>query len=244
MRDGYLPGGSADLPGDAGVVGRALAIVVELAGSPADERLPRLVRAVQGLTGADAVTVIVAGPDGRFHPGAASSDAAYRLMQLELSTLLGPSIACRDYGRAVPPTRLAPGGPWPGLAAEAAADGFSTVDAMPMRALGRSIGALASYWRIPYAPTVAVGDLTQALADITAIGVTTDHTVTGYRIRTEQLEHGLQDRTVIEQAKGFLAAYHDITVDDAFTVLNSHARTTGRDIRDVAAEIVSRRPRG
>lgn len=234
MREGQPPGGAADLPGGPGLVGRALAIVVELAGSPANERLPRLVRTTRELTGADAVAVSVLGPDGRLQPGTASSDAAYRLLHVELSTLLGPSITCRAQGRPLPPTRLAT---WPRLGAEAAAYGLSTVDALPLRTAETSIGALTFYWSVPYAPTTAVHDLTQALADVTALGLATDHTLA-------QLETGLQSRTVIEQAKGYLAAYHAISIDEALTVLRTHAHNTRRDIHDVAAEIVGRKPRG
>ena len=243
MRDGRPPGGSADLPGDPGLVSQALAIVVELAGSPASERLPRLVRATQGLTGADAITVVVVGPDGRFQPGAASSEAANRLLHVELTTRLGPSITCRNHGRPVPPTRLAPTGPWPGLAAEAAAYGFSTVDALPLRTPDQSVGALTFYWSVPYAPTIAVRDLTQALADITATGLATDHTIAGYRLQTERLEYELKSRAVIEQATGFLAARHAVTIDDALAFLRTRARNTNRDVHDIAAEVLGGYPR-
>jgi len=211
--------------------------VVELAGSPAGERLPRLVRAVRDLTGADAIAVVVVGADGRLQPGAASSDAASRLMHAELNMRLGPSITCGDRGRPVPPTRLTA---WPSLAAEAAPYGISTADALPMRAGARFAGALTFYWRVPYAPTAAVRDLTQALADITAVGLVTDADV---RQHTARLEQDLRGRVVVEQARGFLAAYHAISVDEALTVLHRHAAGSNRDLHDVAAEIVHRPPR-
>jgi hypothetical protein len=233
MHEGQPPGGAADLPGGPGLVGRALAIVVELAGAPPNERLSRLVRTARELTGADAVAVSVVGADGRLQPGTASSDAGLRMLHVELSMRTGPSIACRDQGRPLPPTRLAT---WPRLAAEAIAYGLSTVDALPLRTADRSIGALTSYWSVPYTPPTAVHDLTQALADVTALGLVTDHTVA-------QLETGLRSRTVIEQARGYLAAYHAISIDEALSVLRTHAHNTNRDIHEVAAEIVSRRPR-
>lgn len=237
MRDGHPMDEAAEAPGP-GLVGQSLAIVVELAGSPAHDRLPRLVRAAQGLTGADAVAVAIVGPDGRFQPGAVSSEAASRLLYTELTTRIGPTITCRDRARPVPPSRLAI---WPGLAGEAAAYGLTTADALPLRTAGRAIGALTFYWRVPYAPSTAVHELTQALADITAIGLTADQAIAEYRHRAEQAEQGRSGSVVIEQAKGFLAAHHRITVDEALAVLSTQARGGGRDIHELAAEIVGHR---
>lgn len=238
MRDGHPKGEAAGNPADAVLVRQALAIVVELAGSPARDRLPRLVHAAQGLTGADAVAVAVVGPDGRFQPGGASSEAASRLLYAELSTRIGPAITCRNQGRPIPPTRLAT---WPGLAGEANTYGLSTVDAVPLRTADQAIGALTFYWSVPYVPSQAVQDLTQALADITAIGLTADQTADEHRRRAEQLEASLPGRVVIEQAKGFLAARHRITVDEAYSVLRAQAQSGNREIPDVAAEILGRR---
>jgi len=235
MHDGDPMGDAAGAPDGPGLVGQALAIVVELAGSPARDRLSRLVRAVQGLTGADAVAVAIVGPDGRFQPGAASSEAASRLLYTELTTRTGPTITCHSQARPVPPSRLAI---WPSLAGEAAAYGLSTVDALPLRAAGQSVGALTFYWSVPYAPSTAVQELTQALADITAIGLATDRTVHEYRMRADQADQARSGQAVIEQAKGFLAAYHRITVDEALSVLSTHARSSGRPLPEIATEIL------
>lgn len=241
MHDGQPMGDAADDPGSAVLVRQALAIVVELAGSSANDRLPRLVRAAQGLTGADAVAVAVVGPDGRFLPGGASSEAAARLLAAELSAHLGPTITCRNQGRPVAPSRLAT---WPGLAGEAKTYGLSTVDSVPLRTADQVMGALTFYWSVPSVPSRSVQDLTQALADITAIGLAHDKAVHGHRQRAEQMENALPSRVVIEQAKGFLAARHRITVDEAYSVLRAQAQSGNRAIPDVAADIVGRRPGG
>lgn len=237
MRDGHPTGGAAGASGDALLIGQALAIVVELAGAPAAERMPRLVSTAQGLTGADAVAVALVGPDGRFQPGGASSEIASRLLHTELAARLGPTITCRNQARPVPSTRLTI---WPGLADAARAYGISTADALPMRADGQAIGALTFYWSVPYVPTAAVADLTQALADITAIGLTADRALTDQRRHAGEQATGEPGHVVIEQARGYLAAYHRITIDEALAVLRAQAHSGGRDIHDVAAEIIDR----
>ena len=56
--------------------------------------------------------------------------------------------------------------------------------------------------------------------------------------RTRQLESALTSRIVIEQAKGVLGERHGIDVDEAFDRLRRASRDRGRDIHEVAAEIV------
>jgi AmiR/NasT family two-component response regulator len=58
------------------------------------------------------------------------------------------------------------------------------------------------------------------------------------RERTRQLEHALESRIVIEQAKGMLAARHGLSIQDAFEVLRRGARSTRVRIHDLAARVV------
>lgn len=56
--------------------------------------------------------------------------------------------------------------------------------------------------------------------------------------RVEQLSTALQSRVVIEQAKGFLAAHHDIEPDVAFERLRSYARAHHLVVREVARRVL------
>jgi AmiR/NasT family two-component response regulator len=46
---------------------------------------------------------------------------------------------------------------------------------------------------------------------------------------------------IIEQAKGMLAEYLTITVDDAFTLLRSYARDHNRKLSQIASDVVDRK---
>lgn len=59
-------------------------------------------------------------------------------------------------------------------------------------------------------------------------------------LRVEQLNTALRSRIIIEQAKGFLAARHDIDPDDAFQRLRSYSRNNHVVIREVARQVVAR----
>lgn len=56
--------------------------------------------------------------------------------------------------------------------------------------------------------------------------------------RIAQLQHALDSRVVIEQAKGFLAAREDTTPDLAFELLRGHARTHDLTVREVAQRLL------
>ena len=56
--------------------------------------------------------------------------------------------------------------------------------------------------------------------------------------RTIQLQTALETRVVIEQAKGVLAERLGLDIDEAFRVLRSAARSNGRNLRELAIEVV------
>jgi AmiR/NasT family two-component response regulator len=58
--------------------------------------------------------------------------------------------------------------------------------------------------------------------------------------RAAQLQHALDSRVLIEQAKGALSYQRNVTIDHAFAILRDHARRTRTRIRDVAEQIVTR----
>lgn len=58
------------------------------------------------------------------------------------------------------------------------------------------------------------------------------------QVLTRQLQHALDSRVVIEQAKGILAERHGATVDEAFEAMRSYTRSNRRRLHDVAAEVI------
>jgi len=51
----------------------------------------------------------------------------------------------------------------------------------------------------------------------------------------------MMSRACIEQAKGILMERHDVTEDEAFTILTRASQRTNKELRDVAAELVQDR---
>ena len=56
--------------------------------------------------------------------------------------------------------------------------------------------------------------------------------------RVIQLQAALESRVIIEQAKGVLAARLRVAIDEAFAVLRRASRSTGRQLHELAHEVV------
>ena len=84
-------------------------------------------------------------------------------------------------------------------------------------------------------------DLAQAMAEVAAIGLIQERALRERSLLAEQLQAALNSRVVIEQAKGMLAEYLTMTMDDAFTLLRSYARDNNRKLSELASDIADRK---
>ena len=58
-------------------------------------------------------------------------------------------------------------------------------------------------------------------------------------LTVEQLEHALDSRVVVEQAKGIVAERFAITIDEAFTLLRDSARAARMDLHALCGDVVA-----
>jgi AmiR/NasT family two-component response regulator len=80
--------------------------------------------------------------------------------------------------------------------------------------------------------------MVQALADVATIGLLQERAIRRGEVLAEQLQGALNSRIVIEQSKGVLAQIHDVSVDTAFDMLRSYARSRGLGLGDVAQAVI------
>lgn len=78
------------------------------------------------------------------------------------------------------------------------------------------------------------------LADVVTSSLVREKTLREALAVTAQLEHALQARVVIEQAKGMVAAELKITVDEALDRIRRFTRSRQLRLADVAGDIVAR----
>ena len=171
----------------------------------------------------------------------ASSSEAMRVLELfEIQAQEGPCLDCYRTGRPVVNQDLAAvDGRWPRFAAEALAAGFRSVHALPMRLRGTVIGALNLFHVEPGEMRPADVDAAQAFADVATIAILQHRAALEAQVLNEQLNHALNTRIVIEQAKGMVAERAGLDMEQAFATLRNHARNHNLRLVDVAGDVIS-----
>ena len=127
---------------------------------------------------------------------------------------------------------------WPKFAPAAIERGLPAVLAIPMHIEGTTIGALNIYDDQPRTWTAEEVSAAQLLADMATAYIVMVGQLRSAEQLAEQLQHALDSRVVIEQAKGVLARTHDTDVSEAFERLRRYARSNNRKLHDVAGEVI------
>ena len=186
-----------------------------------------------------AAGLMLAAPEGDLRVMASSSEAMRVLELFELQSQEGPCLDCYRTGQPVVNQDLATvDGRWPRFAAEALAAGFHSVHALPMRLRGAVIGALNLFHIEPGEMRQADVAAAQAMADVATIGVLQHRAALEAQVLNEQLNHALNSRIVIEQAKGIIAEREGLNMDQAFSTLRNHARFHNLRLVDVAHDVI------
>jgi GAF domain-containing protein len=145
----------------------------------------------------------------------------------------GQNVAVRELGAAEHAL-------WPQYCETAASVGITSVASLPMRVDGHVVGALDLF-----SPVRRDWDDEELAAAEVMANMATAYLLHASHHRrqvelTTQLQTALDSRTVIEQAKGLLAADHEISMDAAFELMRRHARSHHETVHDVADRIVAR----
>ncbi|MGH2916256.1 MAG: GAF and ANTAR domain-containing protein [Solirubrobacteraceae bacterium] len=183
--------------------------------------------------------ILLADASGALRVIASSSERSEALELLQSQNEEGPCFESYRRGRPVYSEDLqADQGRWPTFAPAAVQRGFGSVQALPMRVRGHTVGALNLFRSDPGRLDDADLPVGQGMADIAAIALLQERAVRESRDVTSQVQGALNSRVVIEQAKGMLAERAAISVDQAFGRLRAHARARNRRLSDVASELV------
>jgi GAF domain-containing protein len=172
----------------------------------------------------------------------ASSDERMRLLELfEIQGAQGPCLDAYSSGRTVQANAADSRVRWPVFAPQASDAGFQLMCAVPLRVRTDVIGALNLFRRSDEPFTGTEMEIAQAMAEMAAIGLIQERAVRERNLLASQLQVALNSRVIIEQAKGMIAEYLTMTVDDAFTLLRNYAHYHNRRLSEVASDVVDRR---
>jgi len=203
--------------------------------------LQTLVEKCVPLFAASAAGIILSAGDGELEVVASTNERGRLVEILQLRSGSGPCVECLTTGRAVAVGDIDAVGPkWPRFRAGALEQGFASMIAVPLRLRTTTIGSLNIFWdRLG-----ALGDAdivtVQALADVATIGILQERAIRESDDARQQLQHALNSRVLIEQAKGALAFTHSANMDEAFALLRDYARRNGIPLVDVAERVVTR----
>lgn len=201
--------------------------------------LERLGNYVTELLPVHGVGILLLSSKGGVEVATANTDAGLTVERLEADLGEGPCTECMETGEQVlAPDLAAAAERYPRFVPQALEVGIRSIHALPMTARGEQLGSM---------DVVATSELhldadqlatAQVLADVAITYVVNSRTLTERSTLATQLQHALDSRVMIEQAKGVLAERHQLTVTAAFDRMRQYARSNQRKLHDVAAQIV------
>jgi transcriptional regulator with GAF, ATPase, and Fis domain len=186
---------------------------------------------------ADAAGLMLSDQRGRLRVLASTSEQSRLLELFELQNAEGPCLDSFHSGEQVVNIELAEARRrWPIFAPVAAASGFESVHALPLRLRGTVIGAINLFCGAEQLSPedVVVG---QALADVATIGLLSQRSEDSREI-AETLQEALNSRIMLEQAKGVLAETLHIDMDKGFNLIRAHAHLVGSKLTAVSAGVI------
>ncbi|MFJ8962352.1 GAF and ANTAR domain-containing protein [Lentzea sp. NPDC102401] len=189
--------------------------------------------------GVDAAGILLADHFGELQVVGASSDRVRLLELFELQHQQGPCMECyltsapiTVTGFTEPPQR------WPEFSSAAVAAGFGAVHALPMRLREQTVGALNLFT----VPDNELGEtrvrVARAMADVATIGLLQAQYISHRELLAGQLQHALQSRILIEQAKGVLAERLQVDMGTAFQTLRQYSRSNRLHLSKVSEDVI------
>jgi GAF domain-containing protein len=190
------------------------------------------------LLGAAAAGILLADSSGELRVMAASSEQIALLELFQIQNEQGPCMDSYRTGEVVANADLRSGSQWPQFAVESIAAGYPSVCAVPLRLRSVILGCLNLFMSAPEPLAPADVHLAQSLADVASIAIVQDQAARDAASREGRLQHALNSRIAIEQAKGMLAEHLSVDMDGAFALLRTFARDHNRGLTEVAESLV------
>jgi hypothetical protein len=157
---------------------------------------------------------------------------------LEVSLSEGPCTDCvRSGAHVLVPDLSLETDRYPAFAPQALDAGIRGIHALPLSARSDLVGSVdivTSELRVLTAHEIGIAEM---LCDVAVSYLISVRAHEQANELATQLQHALDSRVYIEQAKGILAERHGISLDDAFERIRQHARSNNARVRDVAEAI-------
>jgi GAF domain-containing protein len=169
-----------------------------------------------------------------------TGDIALALDELQYAGQAGPCLDAAAGNSTVSVPDTANDSRWNGWAAQAAQAGAGSVLSVGLPILDTVEGALNIYGDRPDAFDEDTIRLARTFADYAAIALANAHLYESKVSLAQHMQIAMENRAVIEQAKGIIMGERRCSADEAFAVLAKVSQESNRKVRDVAASLVAR----
>jgi GAF domain-containing protein len=187
---------------------------------------------------ADSAGVSLATQTDRLEFITATDQSLIDLEMVQQARQEGPCVLAFRTGEPVAVSDISELDLWPEYRDTAARSNLAAVLGMPLAVGERRVGVINVYARQPREWSEDDVQASRTLADIATAYIVRSGELTEAHDLTRELQHALDSRVIIEQAKGVLSRHHAVSVDDAFGLLRSYARRNNARLRDVAHSVV------
>lgn len=171
---------------------------------------------------------------------AASSEQMRVLEVFESQHDEGPCMDAYQTGRQVMVADLARASArWPSFTSKALGAGFGAVFGFPLRLRDQRLGALNLLRHGPGHLDEVDVRAAQALADAATIGILQERGLAEARTLSDRLQHALDSRVVIEQAKGIVSTQLGLDMEQAFGRLRRFSQDHNQPLREVVQRILA-----
>jgi GAF domain-containing protein len=205
----------------------------------AEQALYLAVDAARVLLDADTAGLLLADADAQLRWVIAVDRRAQTAGAAQERLALGPCVAAFEEGRPVAVFDVAADQRWAPVRAEMAAAGIGACLSAPVILAGGPVGVLDVYTTTPRLWDDSQLATAQSYAGVLSLLLGTALTAAAASELASQLQHALNARVQIEQAKGILMARHHISDQVAFERLRRKARASQRTVSAVARELLA-----
>jgi GAF domain-containing protein len=201
--------------------------------------LDQLLTACLSVLEIDAAAVIIDDQKGNLIPVASSSEEAGLLELFQLHMNQGPCLDAMRENVIITSDDLAGDRHrWPAFCDAAVEAGFRAVMAVPMRLDGRTIGGLNMFSKETGRLSDARPRMGRALGNLATLAIFHQQSARRNAQLADQLQHALNSRVVIEQAKGVIAERFSVSMAASFDRIRRYARDHNRKLGDVATAVI------
>jgi len=152
----------------------------------------------------------------------------------------GPCLTAAAHNATVHIPDMAAESRWPHWTGEAVAAGAYSSLSIGLSMHEDVTGALNVYANRRSAFSDEAVLLAQNFAGFAAVAMSNAHLYEKQVTLAQHMLTAMQNRAVIEQAKGIITAERRCTADEAFAILTRISQNSNRKVRDVAAALVAR----